>query len=98
LRLRQGRVAHGHNSQAVRHARASDGWQEKRAEIRSPVAKPLRLLPATWLRRAGRRLANLAGAQGLHGRTDVSKRASMPGRMAGLVATRGRGIERQPAE
>src|SRR5262245_17083772 len=82
----------------MRQARGSGRWEEKESQTRGPLAQPLRLLPATRLRRAGGRLANLAGAQNLHGRTQVSERVAMPGRMAGLMASRGWRIERQSAE
>src|SRR4029434_3563617 len=93
LRLRQGRLADGRNSKAVRHARGSGRREEKESQARGPLAQPLRLLPATGLRRAGGRLANLAGAQNLYGRTQVSERVAMPGRMAGLMAASGGRIE-----
>ena len=64
---------------------------------RSPLAEPHGLLRPSGLRQRTRRMARLGAAQGVRGGPRLSEGDPEPGRVAGAVAARGRGVQRRPA-
>ncbi len=87
---------------AARHDPATRGRVARRRErtqpqsrARSALVEPDRLLRASGVRRGRGRVADLRTADGLRRRPGVSEGRAVPGRMAGAVAARRRGLHRR---